>query len=665
MNRPSGQLRTEARPLMAARGLWKTSELVPLLAGEGVVLSPAQVYRLVAKTPERLSLATPGGAVPDPLLLAERPDRDRRARADRPRPQPGGQGTATAGRGGDVTYDYVRRLQRCVRCGHELRFGIASPEGFVCIGCIDRATKLRGRCPGCGDERLLVGRDPAGAPICRDCAGIATCFVCRHCGKEDEAWYSHTCLACSLSIRLRRVLGDGGGVPAALEPLYRRLVAMEHPIAALTWLNKPAVRQRLQALAGGQVPLTHDGLDQLEGAQGKEFLRELLVEVGVPAPRDKYLAAFRAWVPKRLAAIPEPDINREIRLFIAWREERELAVRAESGRLDAGRVNRARDAIDSGVSFLRLLAGRGRCLGEAGQEDLDAFFATARRPFGATDYLVFAIGHRRCRRLELPRRPRQCSHGTPLPALAPIVATLLEDEALELADRVAGLLVLLFAQSFTRFAGLRLGALTCSDGEVAVNLGAHPVPLPAAVASIFSRYLERRVNTGTTNTATDFLFPGCRPGQHVTAFQLTKRMNALGITKAERQGALTHLVNEAPAAVVAKATGYSLGSTPLPDRCCSDRTGPTTPPSSRPPRDERRRRRQSLLAAKRRMFAITRAKDYASPPLNENERAPFRDTRALTSPRRPDTPSLKRVVCQCRPMASTDICNVGRHVADG
>jgi hypothetical protein len=43
------------------------------------------------------------------------------------------------------------------------------------------------------------------------------------------------------------------------------------------------------------------------------------------------------------------------------------------------------------------------------------------------------------------------------------------------------------------------------------------------------------------------------------AIQLTKRLNA--ITKAERQGALTHLVNEAPAAVVARATGCSLGST--------------------------------------------------------------------------------------------------------
>jgi hypothetical protein len=139
--------------------------------------------------------------------------------------------------------------------------------------------------------------------------------------------------------------------------------------------------------------------------------------------------------------------------------------------------------------------------------------------------------------------------------------TAVEDESLDLADRVAGLLVLLFAQTVTRVAGLRVTALSVADGETVVNLGQHPVPLPEPVASIFSRYLARRAHTGTTNTETDFLFPGGRPGQHVTAFQLTKHMNAIGITKADRQGALTYLVTEAPAAVVAKATGYSLATT--------------------------------------------------------------------------------------------------------
>jgi hypothetical protein len=65
----------------------------------------------------------------------------------------------------------------------------------------------------------------------------------------------------------------------------------------------------------------------------------------------------------------------------------------------------------------------------------------------------------------------------------------------------------------------------------------------------------------TTNAGTDFLFPGGRPGEHIIAMQLRHRLNLIGITKAERQGSLTHLLSEVPAAIVAKATGYSAGTT--------------------------------------------------------------------------------------------------------
>lgn len=46
------------RTLMATQGMFSTTDLAPLLAERGVVLSAAQVYRLVAQTPERLSLRT-------------------------------------------------------------------------------------------------------------------------------------------------------------------------------------------------------------------------------------------------------------------------------------------------------------------------------------------------------------------------------------------------------------------------------------------------------------------------------------------------------------------------------------------------------------------------------------------------------------------------------
>ena len=44
------------RDRMAEHGLWKTTQLTPLLAERGIALSPAQVHRLVTQTPERLSL---------------------------------------------------------------------------------------------------------------------------------------------------------------------------------------------------------------------------------------------------------------------------------------------------------------------------------------------------------------------------------------------------------------------------------------------------------------------------------------------------------------------------------------------------------------------------------------------------------------------------------
>jgi DNA-binding Xre family transcriptional regulator len=46
------------RRLMADNDMYSTSDLVPLLAERGVVLSREQVYRLVTQPPQRLSMDT-------------------------------------------------------------------------------------------------------------------------------------------------------------------------------------------------------------------------------------------------------------------------------------------------------------------------------------------------------------------------------------------------------------------------------------------------------------------------------------------------------------------------------------------------------------------------------------------------------------------------------
>jgi hypothetical protein len=295
--------------------------------------------------------------------------------------------------------------------------------------------------------------------------------------------------------------------------------------------------------------------------QGREFLRELLESVDLLPYRDKYLAAFEAWREQFLASIDHPEIRREIRIYLSWRHSPNLAVRAEAGRLSARTTNRARTLCRAAVRLCHFLDERGHQLGEATQEDLDAWFAEASNPTIAIDFLTFAIARRRCPRLVLPHHRQKSSPGSPLARINELVRSLLTDETIELGDRVAGLLVLLFAQPVTHLVELRTTDMSVVDGSMAIALGPDPVTLPEPVAQLMVRYLGRRSRTSTTNTTTDFLFPGGRPGEHVTSWWMTKRLNQLGITRNERQGALTSLVSDVPAAVVARATGYSLGAT--------------------------------------------------------------------------------------------------------
>lgn len=459
---------------------------------------------------------------------------------------------------------WVREAKLCTRCGGHWRFGFTWPEGYVCRSCVYRSGRQFGRCPGCREDgRLLMGRDRDGRPVCVDCGGITTCFRCDTCGGEDRMWYSRTCVACSLRRRLVPILDDGTGeVAPFLLPLYEQICSAPSPVSAMTWLNRPMTLERLSSLARSEVPLTHEGIDILPGSQGREFLRQLLMEAGLLPIRDRYLAAFESWRKRRLATIEDPEVRREVGLYLAWRHSRNLAVRAEAGRLSAGAANLARDHTDAAVRFLSFLSSRNHSLAELTQEDIDSWFSSASNPMMAVDFVTFAMAHRRCRRVRLPQPKRQTSPGCPLSRLSEIVGRLLEDVSIPLSDRVAGLVVVMLAQPVTRVAALRLTDVhRHDDGRVALALGDEPVVLPEQVAGLVSAYLEERVVENARKADSPYLFPGRHPGHPMIAAWLTTRLNQLGITRYERQGALTHLLSEVPAAVVAKTMGYSPATT--------------------------------------------------------------------------------------------------------
>lgn len=56
MTRRNVSYQWRLREVMAAHGMFATTDLVPLLSDRGIELSASQVHRLVTGTPERLSL---------------------------------------------------------------------------------------------------------------------------------------------------------------------------------------------------------------------------------------------------------------------------------------------------------------------------------------------------------------------------------------------------------------------------------------------------------------------------------------------------------------------------------------------------------------------------------------------------------------------------------
>jgi DNA-binding Xre family transcriptional regulator len=81
---------------MAEKGLYQTSDLVPLLAERGITLSREQVFRLVTQPPQRLSMDTLAAlcdildCLPNDLIEVQVVNTElRRAAGDTKNPPPG------------------------------------------------------------------------------------------------------------------------------------------------------------------------------------------------------------------------------------------------------------------------------------------------------------------------------------------------------------------------------------------------------------------------------------------------------------------------------------------------------------------------------------------------------------------------------------------------
>lgn len=457
---------------------------------------------------------------------------------------------------------------RCSGCGQVRVIAVRTPDRDpLCQMCGARQEP----CSSCGRVRRVTGR-PGGQPLCRTCyrKDASQLRPCERCGTVARLYHHGLCPRCALPGQARAMLArPGQPMRAELEPVAAALTRGD-PAPALKWLESQAARRLLAALAAGTEPVTHDALDQLGSAKTTAYLRAALVDAGTLPWRDEYLAAFERWLPGALADVADSEDRRIIRSYATWGPLRRLRRQSSRRPLNHSRQAVARSDIQAAIRLSGWLRARKLSLGTCQQDDIDLWL-TSPEPGRqqARNFLAWCNSRGYARDTEIPAGMRQSGRTVTTPDADrrwSIARDLLHGPGHDTVDRVAGCLVLLYAQPLTRIVTLTLAHVSETPAGFSLSLGSDPVDIPEPLARLIRELTARRRGHTAIGRADDstWLFPGGQPGRPISPQRLGARLARLGIpARAGRTTALIGLAGQLPATVLSKLLGVSLGTATL------------------------------------------------------------------------------------------------------
>ncbi|MFI7642319.1 hypothetical protein [Nonomuraea sp. NPDC049400] len=477
-------------------------------------------------------------------------------------------------------------LEVCVNCGRRRMVGTRSPHGPLCPSCppLPTATcSICGQHRPCGTSRLTglpwcppcqhlsahcsrcgqvkpIRSGSLDQPLCHDCTAPAfpDCRIC-----ETSPRPGH-CVDCRLELRLRELMtGPDGATYPALLPLRNALAATDPPGTALRWLAKEPVAAILADIATGRRQLTHADLDELPQRIILNHLRSVLVATGTLPARDEQMARLERFLNKVLGTRTDPDQRRLLHRYAVWHLLRRLRRRNNGRATTNEQYSVVVQRVRSAVALLDWLAARDLALESCGQADLDLWLSdeAASHHYHAGHFVRWAT-RQRLTTLSFPATQWQGPTG-PMDDQARWDAArrLLHDDTIGPRDRLAGLLILLYAQPTARISRLTTDHVTLGDTAVTIQFGTTPITLPGPVADLARRVLDGKRGHATTGAAnpSPWLFPGGQPGRPISATHLGKRLKDLGIQPGQaRFTALFQLATELPAALLARMLGIHI-----------------------------------------------------------------------------------------------------------
>jgi len=452
-----------------------------------------------------------------------------------------------------------------VHCGSCVRTcpGCARPHRRagerICSRCRRDIHRRRGDCAGCQHaDRILDARGrchPCRARSerrCADCGDPATPM--RH---VDDVG---VCDRCALRRTLDRLLPEQTTAP--LHRLRQAILAAE-PVAARVWLMRPRTTAVLADLHHGRLELNHTALDALPAGRDLEHLRALLVAAGaLPTDPHRLLDRLADQLADTIGGCGEPD-RCILHTWMRWRLLARLRRTADTGADLTAPIYHARATLGQVTDFVTHLHGAGRTLATCQQADLDEFFTAA--PSTSSHIRSFLTWTQRRRHLpgtlQLPPS-RRGALAAPADAEQrwSIARRLVHDDSLDIADRVAAALVVLYAQPISRVVMLTTADIHTTDGTVTVAFGADRLELPEPFATLITKLPHRRRVGTSAHLPNQWLFPSARAGKHATPRAppraISTRLRRIGIqARAMRQAALIQLATEIPPAMLAGILG--------------------------------------------------------------------------------------------------------------
>jgi hypothetical protein len=471
-----------------------------------------------------------------------------------------------------------RPKQPCGYCGNLRRVVTTWADGPACASCYRRFMRAKDTCPSCSQHRRLLPHIGQQQPVCAACAGAPPGPVCGQCGNEDWLYHKDRCARCVLANRLGDLLGDTDNrVRLGLQPLFDTLAQAENPETVIAWTH-PSVKGNgtadllLARLGRGDIPLSHETLDALNtpGNGGTaNHLDAILTAIGALPPRDLELARLERAVNTALDLLTDDQQRKTLRSYATWDLLRGARTTSRRQQLTPMTRHATTARLATATHLLTWLAQRGLDLTTCRQDDLDTYLVThpARRST-LHGFLAWARRTHRTKRLAIASRPKR------LPGIVPaddhgrwaLARDLLHEDDHTPADRVAGLLVLLFGQRPHHISHLTTEHVGLHGSRVTLKLGTSPIELPEP----FSTHVKTLIDTRRAKVAKrvadpgPWLFPSQHPDRPALPETITHRLQRLGIQpSAHRAAALLHLAAELPPAVLSDLLG--LGRTAVQD----------------------------------------------------------------------------------------------------